>query len=59
MKDTKKQFDRQNNYNKENYDRVGTVLPRGSKERIKEKAAQTGETVNAYLKRIILESLEK
>ena len=41
-----KQYKRQNEHIKENYDRVSITLPKGTKERIKKK----GETVNGYYK---------
>lgn len=54
----RKQYDRQNAYNREHYERVGTVVPKGTKERLKAKAESMGMTVNALIKKIILESLE-
>ena len=55
----KKQYDRQNKYNIEHYDRVGTVLPKGSRERLRQKAGEMGLSVNAYIKKIILEALDE
>ena len=55
----KKQYDRQNAYNLEHYDRVGTVLPKGSRERLRQKAGELGLSVNAYIKKIILEALDE
>ena len=54
----RKQYDRQNEYNRTHYERVGTVLPQGSKDKIKAKAEKMGITVNAYLKKVILDSLK-
>ena len=39
---------------KENYDRVSVTLPKGTKDRIK----QTGSSVNEYIKKVVLDSLE-
>lgn len=44
-----------NEYNKENYDRVSVLLPKGTKERV----AKTGESMNSLLKRIVLEELDR
>ena len=44
-----------NEYNRQNYDRVALVLPKGTKERIK---AAGIESVNGYIKELILEDLE-
>lgn len=51
----KKQYNRQNEHIKENYDRVSITLPKGTKERIKAK----GETINGYIVRVVLDDLER
>ena len=51
----KKQYNRQNEHIKENYDRVSITLPKGTKERIKAK----GETINGYSVRVVLDDLER
>ena len=51
----KKQYTRQNEHIKKNYDRVSITLPKGTKERIKAK----GETVNGYIVRVVLDDLER
>ena len=51
----KKQYNRQNEHIRENYDRVSITLPKGTKERIKAK----GETVNGYIVRLVLDDLER
>lgn len=48
-----KQYKRQNEHIKENYDRVSVTLPKGTKERIKAK----GVTVNGYITRLVLSDL--
>ena len=50
-----KQFKRQNEFIKNNYDRVSVTLPKGTKDRIK----QTGETTNNYIKNAVLSALDK
>ena len=49
-----KLYKKQNEFIKENYDRVSVTLPKGTKDRIK----QTGSSVNEYIKRVVLDSLE-
>lgn len=49
-----KQYKRQNEHIKENYDRVSITLPKGTKERIKAK----GESVNGYITRLVLADLD-
>lgn len=49
-----KQLDRQNNYNKANYDRAGVVLKKGEKERIKAHYTKLGFTsFNEYVLSLI------
>ena len=50
-----KQYKRQNEYIKGNYDRVSATLPKGTTERIKE----LGLTVNGLINDLILSELER
>jgi hypothetical protein len=50
-----KQYKRQNEHIKENYDRISITLPKGTKERIKAK----GESINGYITRLVLADLDK
>ena len=49
LKRQEKQYQRQNNFIKESYDRVSVTLPKGTKERIKER----GETVNGLINKLV------
>lgn len=50
-----KQYARQNEFIKNNYDRVSVTLPKGTKERI----LQTGAaSVNSYIVNLVLRSLD-
>lgn len=51
----KNRLKRQNEAAKENWDRVSVMLPKGTKDKIKEK----GETINGLINRLVLEYLEK
>jgi len=51
----KKQYARQNEYIKNSFDRVSVTLPKGTKERIK---TITGESVNAFINKCVMEALE-
>lgn len=44
-----------NQYAKDNYDRVNLLLPKGTKDRI----AQTGESMNSFVKKLIEAELER
>ena len=50
-----KQYKRQNEHIKENYDRISITLPKGTKDRIKSK----GESINGYITRLVLTDLDK
>lgn len=47
------QFEYQNNYIKNNYDRISITVPKGEKAVIKELAAAAGESVNGYIYKAI------
>ncbi len=51
----KKQYQRQNNYIKESFDRVSVTLPKGTRERIK----ATGESVNSFINKVVKKELDK
>lgn len=46
-------------YVKANYDRLELTLPKGQKEEIKSFAAAQGESVNAFVTRLIGEAMKK
>ena len=54
LKRQEKQYQRQNNYIKDSYDRVSVTLPKGTKERIKAR----GETVNGLINKLIKRFLD-
>lgn len=49
-----KQYNRQNEFIKNNYDRISVTLPKGTKERI----AATGESVNGFINRLVAAALD-
>ena len=46
-------------YEQEKVDRVMLRVPKGTKERIQEHAAQKGESVNAFINRAITETIDR
>ena len=42
-----------NQYNKDNYDRIYLMVPKGQKEIIKAKAKAVGLSINEYINRLI------
>lgn len=55
-----KQLKRQNEYMKNNYDRIALMLPKGSREKLTEKAAAAGfKTITEYIKALIENDLKK
>ncbi len=43
----------QNQYNKENYDRVTVMLPKGQKEQLRNHAKEKGLSLNAFISELI------
>lgn len=54
----KKQYNRQNAYNSAKYDKIGLMLPKGNKEKIKAEACKKNMSVNAYITELIKRELE-
>lgn len=46
------------NWDNKNLDRISIALPKGSKEALKEHAEGQGESINAFIKRAIMEVTE-
>lgn len=40
------------------YDRINFIMPKGMKEKIKEAASKTGESVSAYIIRAVTQQME-
>lgn len=47
--DTEKQFKRQNEFIKQNYDRHNLTMPKGKKEQIRKAAAAAGQSANEFI----------
>lgn len=48
-----------NRYNEKTYDRINLTVPKGNKESIEAHAAGHGESVNAFIRRAITETMER
>lgn len=46
------------NWDSKNLDRISIALPKGSKEALKDHAESNGESINAFIKRAIMEVTE-
>lgn len=55
----KRKAEWQNRYIEKVYDRINLLVDKGNKEIIKARAEQLGESVNAYINRLISEDLER
>ena len=53
-----KQYKRQNEYNAAKYDKIGLMLPKGSKEKIKAASAEKKMSVNAWITALIRRELD-
>ena len=58
-KKTEKLIKYNNNFNKENYDRISLMVAKGKKEVIQQKAKENGESVNAFINKAIDLLLDK
>lgn len=48
----------QNDFNKQNYDRISVLVPKGEKETIKQKAQAEGLSVNRFIYNAIRDKLD-
>ncbi len=48
-----------NKWNKENYDRIEIIVPKGKKDQIKAAADARGESVNSYINKAVDERMER
>ena len=48
-----------NKWNKENYDRIELIVPKGKKELVKAAADARGESLNAYINKAVDERMER
>lgn len=48
-----------NKYMSANYDRINLTVPKGQKESIKAHAENNGESVNGFLQRAIIETIQR
>lgn len=53
-----KQYKRQNAYNAAKYDKIGLMLPKGSREKIKAEACKKNMSVNAWITELIKKEIE-
>ena len=51
--------DYKNKWQAENRERINLVVPKGYKEKIKNLAQKTGESVNGYIKKAVDERMER
>ena len=47
-----------NKYNRANYDRIGLMLPKGYKDKIKQRAELRQQSVNNYIHNLIKKDIE-
>ena len=59
FKDKEKAIKDNNEFNKNTYDRINLIVPKGEKEIIKAHADKTGESVNGFINRAIDETMER
>lgn len=55
FKEKKRGIAYNNEYNRENYDRITIMMPKGTREKLKEIARERGESVNALVSALLKE----
>ena len=58
-KDAEKRNEYNNNFIKENYDRVNLTLPKGQKDVLKELLKKRGKTVNGFLQEVVEQEIKR
>ncbi len=61
VSDNKRPFNQikyQNEYNKQHYDTILVALPKGTKQKVKEKATSCNKSMNRYIYDVICNDLE-
>lgn len=53
------QFKYQNEYNKEKYDRLTLVMPKGKKDKVKQHADELNKSMNSYINDVIDKDMER
>ena len=59
MQEKFNQIEYQNEYNKEKYDRISLMVPKGRKEIIKAYAKAKGQSVNEFINIVVEEKLKQ
>lgn len=52
-------YNKQNEYNRKNYDRVSVMFPAGYREQVRDAAQAAGKSLNAYILEAVQEKMEK
>lgn len=52
-------YNKQNEYNRKNYDRVSVMFPSGYREQVRDAAQAAGKSLNAYILEAVQEKMEK
>lgn len=52
-------YNKQNEYNKKNYDRVSVMFPVGYREQVRDAAQALGKSLNAYILEAVQEKMKK
>lgn len=59
MRNLKRTFEKQNQFNRVNYDRFSLMLPKGEKERLQTIAKECGKSLNALIYECIMNMYPK
>lgn len=58
-KKLEERYEKQNDFNRNNYDRVSVMFPKGYREEVKERAKQDGKSLNAFIIEAVQDKMNK
>lgn len=59
FKDKARMIEYNNQFSRENYDRIGLMVPKGQKKAIQDAAQTAGMSVNEYVKKAVAAQMER
>ena len=58
-KKLEKRYEKQNDFNRSNYDRVSVMFPKGYRDEVRERAKEQGKSLNSFIIEAVQEKMDK
>lgn len=58
-KKLEKRYEKQNDFNRNNYDRVSVMFPKGYRDKVKERAKGQGKSLNSFIIEAVQEKMNR